>query len=211
MKNTNPTPTLEDLLASVEHAGRDARRQQQLAEMVEGLAAKEAAARRRVVRLWTARIAAAACLLGVIFTIVHYLNLPVASTVPMLAEVQPMGVNRSPVVKTPEAVQPAAPLPQERKAVRHVRPTVELPERLPDAVEEEGPIVLTDALELAPVDLSDLYAEAEPEYLPSEALAQVEPTQEPKTAERPKRRSIFSIGNAEPDLMEGNTLSIRLI
>ena len=211
MKNTNPTPTLEDLLASVEHAGRDARRQQQLAEMVEGLAAKEAAARRRVVRLWTARIAAAACLLGVIFTIVHYLNLPVASTVPMLAEVQPMGVNRSPVVKTPEAVQPAAPLPQERKAVRHVRPTVELPERLPDAVEEEGPIVLTDALELAPVDLSDLYAEAEPEYLPSEALAQVEPTQEPKTAERPKRRSIFSIGNAEPDLMEGNTLSIRWI
>ena len=211
MKNTNPTPTLEDLLASVEHAGRDARRQQQLAEMVEGLAAKEAAARRRVVRLWTARIAAAACLLGVIFTIVHYLNRPVASTVPMLAEVQPMGVNRSPVVKTPEAVQPAAPLPQERKAVRHVRPTVELPERLPDAVEEEGPIVLTDALELAPVDLSDLYAEAEPEYLPSEALAQVEPTQEPKTAERPKRRSIFSIGNAEPDLMEGNTLSIRLI
>lgn len=211
MKNTNPTPTLEDLLASVEHAGRDARRQQQLAEMVEGLAAKEAAARRRVVRLWTARIAAAACLLGVIFTIVHYLNLPVASTVPMLAEVQPMGVNRPPVVKTPEAVQPAVPSRQEGQVIRHVRPTVAMPERLPDAVEEEDFTVLTEALALAPVDLSDLYAEAEPEYLPSEALAQVESTQEPKTAERPKRRSIFSIGNAEPDLMEGNTLSIRLI
>lgn len=211
MKSTNPNPSLEELLASVEHAGRDARRQQQLAEMVEGLAAKEDAARRRVVRLWTARIAAAACLLGVIFTIVHYINLPVASTVPMLAEVRPMDVKRPSVAKTPEAMQPSVPLRQEHNVVRQVYPTMELPERLPDLVEEESLIVLTEVPELAPVNLSDFYADVAPEQFPTEALAQAETVEEPKPTERAKRRSIFSIGNSEPDLMEGNTLSIRLI
>ncbi|MBP5541942.1 MAG: hypothetical protein J6X88_09870 [Bacteroidales bacterium] len=211
MKNTKPTPTLEEMLATVEHAGRDARCQQQLSEMIEGLAAKETAARRRVVSLWTARIAAAACLAGVILTFVHYMNMTVEPDGPMVAKVQPTGISPRPVIHATETLQPAVPSRQEGQVIRHVRPTVAMPERLPDAVEEEDFTVLTEALALAPVDLSDLYAEAEPEYLPSEALAQVESTQEPKTAERPKRRSIFSIGNAEPDLMEGNTLSIRLI
>ena len=37
MKTNNEKPTLEQLLASVEHAGRDARRQQQLSDMIEQL------------------------------------------------------------------------------------------------------------------------------------------------------------------------------
>jgi len=211
MKNTKPTPTLEEMLAMVEHAGRDARRQQQLAEMIEGLAAKEEATHRRVVRLWVGRVAAAACLAGVILTFAHYMNMTVEPSGPMVAEVQPTSISQRPVAHAPEAVPSTAPFRQERQVVRHVRPTIELPHRLPAAAEEERPLVLTETRELAPVDLSDLYAEAEPEYVPTEALAQVESTQEPKPAERTKRHSIFSIGNSEPDLMEGNTLSIRLI
>ena len=55
MKKNNDTPTLEQLLASVEHAGRDARRQQQLSEMIERMAAEEASKRHRSVRLWAVR------------------------------------------------------------------------------------------------------------------------------------------------------------
>ena len=59
MKTNNENPTLEQLLASVEHAGRDARRQQQLSDMIEQLSEAEAS-RRSTVRRRVVRIAVAA-------------------------------------------------------------------------------------------------------------------------------------------------------
>ena len=71
MKKNSTPPTLEELLASLEHAGRDARRQQQLSEIIERMAAEETAQRRRTVRLWSVRLVAAACLVLFMMTIVR--------------------------------------------------------------------------------------------------------------------------------------------
>ena len=63
-KNSNTPPTLEDLLSSIEHQGRDARRREQISAMLERMAAEESASRRHTVRLWTVRVAVAASVVG---------------------------------------------------------------------------------------------------------------------------------------------------
>lgn len=73
MKKTDEKFDLDELLRTVEHAGRDNRRQQQLADLIDSLAADEESAHRKVLwRRWSIGISAAACLVLFVTTIVKF-------------------------------------------------------------------------------------------------------------------------------------------
>lgn len=225
-KQTEPF-TLERLLATVEHAGRDARRQEHLAEMIEQMAVSEAkdsntklATRSHVVRLWTIRIAAAACLVLFIMTAVRLWVNPI----------QPEGVKYAQTPTLPHPVigfsQKEYSKPVSRQVVIHktsvVRevavntdeevgpflPEEAMPEKaMPEDVEEVLVIELPVQDELPAYEYvaeNEVEEENEPEYT---AYAQAEPA--PAKHARHSFLNLFLF--AEPDLMEGNTLSLRLI
>ena len=220
MKKNNDTPTLEQLLASVEHAGRDARRQQQLSEMIERMAAEDASKRHRNVRLWTVRFAAAATVTLFVVTLVWKLANPSLS-----AGVQ---VAQAPVVrKTKLPVPTMEPLRQAVKApdkplnvpVSKHQSTVAMP------VLEEQPIV-AEAAAVEPVPVFPVMEEAIAEAVVQEepmptveeeepvvtdiepaVMAQSSPTPKPKQ----ERRSFFSLFRAEPSLMDGTMLAFNIL
>lgn len=73
MKKTDEKFDLDELLRTVEHAGRDNRRQQQLSDLIDSLAAEEESAHRKVLwRRWSIGISAAACLVLFVTTIVKF-------------------------------------------------------------------------------------------------------------------------------------------
>lgn len=73
MKKTDEKFDLYELLRTVEHAGRDNRRQQQLSDLIDSLAAEEESAHRKVLwRRWSIGISAAACLVLFVTTIVKF-------------------------------------------------------------------------------------------------------------------------------------------
>jgi hypothetical protein len=222
MKKNSTSPTLEELLASVEHAGRDARRQQQLSEMIERMAVEEAAAKRRSVRLWSVRLVAAACLVLFMMTIVRLWYPSPVSVKPQLAQ--------APQVQLPKAhMAPAEPAKAASRPTFTVRP-VAVGIVSPQPALQSQPVVAEPILEEiipSPVfdepmpteqyaEVSDEEQSAE-EVLPiasilqpaSEALAQAEPAPEPEAPTQ--RRSIFRLRQSEPSMMDGNVLSIRLI
>ena len=220
MKKNNDTPTLEQLLASVEHAGRDARRQQQLSEMIERMAAEEASKRHRSVRLWAVRFAAAATV--TLFVVTSVWKLTNSSP---LAGVQ---VAQAPVIrKTKLPVPTMEPLRQAAKApgktlnvsVSKPQTTVAMP------VVEEQPIGAESvAVELAPdfPVMEETMAEAvvQEEPMPTveeeepvvtdmepAVMAQSSPTPKPKQ----ERRGFFSLFRAEPSLMDGTMLAFNIL
>ncbi len=220
MKKNNDTPTLEQLLASVEHAGRDARRQQQLSEMIERMAAEEASKHHRSVRLWAVRFAAAAAVTLVVVTSVWILTNPSP-----LVGVQ---VAQAPVVrKTKLPVPTMEPLRQAAKApdnplnapVSKPQATVAMP------VVEEQPVgaetvtvepapdfpVMEEAIAEAVVQEEPMptVEEEEPVVTSTEpaVMAQSSPTPKPKQ----ERRSFFSLFRAEPSLMDGTMLAFNIL
>lgn len=117
MKKDNNTPTLQELLGSVEHAGRDARRQQQLAEMIERMAAEETAqkaAHRHTVRMWSTRIAVAATItLFLTTSIWRWSNMEGSTEAPLVAQ--------NPIVRPTEM-----PLPQQPPPRTSARPRLQM-------------------------------------------------------------------------------------
>ncbi len=87
MKSDKKIDDIDTLIALVEHAGRDARRQQQLSDMIGQMAQEEAAKRRHSLRLWTIGLAAAASVAGLVLTTVHFINNQSANTGLLSAEV----------------------------------------------------------------------------------------------------------------------------
>ena len=134
MKKNNDTPTLEQLLASVEHAGRDARRQQQLSEMIERMAAEEASKRHRSVRLWAVRFAAAAAVTLFVVTSVWILTNPSPLVGVQVAQAPVVRKTKLPM-PTMEPLLPDFPVMEETMAEAVVRE-----EPMP-TVEEEEPVV----------------------------------------------------------------------
>ena len=171
MKKNNSTPTLEELLNSVEHAGRDARRREQLAEMIERMAAEEAAqkaAQRHTVRMWTTRIAVAATVtLFVTTSIWRWGNREVTSEAPLVAQA-PMV--RPTVMPLPQTA-PITRIPQSTPASnRHnatpqviATTTQDMPEQLEPITFEE--IVESLRLENNAPELGDQLADLMPEPL----------------------------------------------
>lgn len=71
-KDKTPEYDLEQLLQSVEHAGRDSLRRQQLSDLIDQLAAKDAVSIRRPhYRIWTAIVSMAACIALFVTTVVR--------------------------------------------------------------------------------------------------------------------------------------------
>lgn len=207
---------LEDLLAEVEHAGRDARRQQELSAMIDHLAGESG--KRKVESgkhgawWWVSRMAAAACVLFFISTAVRVWFIPTGENATMVAEAEvpvtvPAAVDSTTVVTTI-----AAPVRQRP----HARPQViaETPVVVEEYVAEEvitpEPVEADSDTVPAYIILDDFAPDAEPVV----QAVETEPVAEPvavaaEPAKPARRRSIFSLFRpAEPSLMEGTTLAL---
>ena len=213
MKKNNDTPTLEQLLASVEHAGRDARRQQQLAEMIERMAAEEASKRHRSVRLWAVRFAAAATVTLFVITsvwrwidpaqptgvqvaqapVVRKTKLPVPTMEPLrqaaIAPDKPLNI---PVSKSVAEEQP---IEVEAAAVEPVPVFPVMEETIAEAVVQEEPMPTVEEEEPVVTDVEPA------------VMAQSSPTPKPKQ----ERRGFFSLFRAEPSLMDGTMLAFNIL
>lgn len=220
MKKNNDTPTLEQLLASVEHAGRDARRQQQLSEMIERMAAEEASKRHRSVRLWTVRIAAAATVTLFVVTSVWKLSNPSPSAGEQVAQAPVVRNTKLPLPTLETLWQTAAapdkplripvrqtqamaamPVAEEQPIeveVAAVEPVLDFPvmeETIAEAVVQEEPMPIVEEEEPFVTDMEPA------------AMAQSSPTPKPKQ----EHRGFFSLFRAEPSLMDGTMLAFNIL
>lgn len=204
---------VEDLLAEVEHAGRDERRQQELGAMIDRMAGKSG---KRGFWWWGARVAAAACILFFIGTAVRVWFIPTEKGEQMVAEAE-----------VPEVVLPEVVLPTEPATAVDAKPMVHLGRVKEAAIQP----VAEEQVEPAAVEeylVEEIVEEELPVEEPVEApvnnqiemiaqpvvsIAQtVEPTPEKTTHAKPRerKRGFFRslIRPAEPSLMEGTTLAL---
>ena len=220
MRKNNDTPTFEQLLASVEHAGRDARRQQQLSKMIERMAAEEASKRHRSVRLWAVRFAAAAAVTLFVVTSVWILTNPSPLVGVQVAQAPVVRKTKLPV-PTMEPLRQAAKAPDNPLNVSVSKPqaTVAMP------VVEEQPIgAESAAVEPVPdfpvMEETIVEAVVQEEPIPTiedeepvvtsmepAVMAQSSPTLKPKQ----ERRGFFSLFRAEPSLMDGTMLAFNIL
>ncbi|MBQ7062667.1 MAG: hypothetical protein IJM88_05200 [Bacteroidales bacterium] len=224
MKTDNKNLNLEQLLAEVEHAGRDTRRQEQLSAMIDSLAEAEAGTKRHTIGWWTLRVAAAACVFFFISTAIRVWFIPTNSEPTLVAK----GTTRPAVpvlVDTLPDTQPEAAgvAPQYHRASK--------PHTLPDATAStSAEPLLADAPTIEEAVIEELPDE-EPlpiieEPLPAPTLAEAEvPAVQPEVeaepapiaaatttaTERPKkeRRRLGSfLRHSQPSNMEGTTLAL---
>lgn len=226
MKKNNDTPTLEQLLQSIEHAGRDHRRQQQLAQMIDQMADAEQS-RRRTVRLWSARLAVAASItLFVVVPVWKWIDSSQPAG-PQLAEAFPLRHGRLPV---PRPVSPVSASPAPNRALRPAAlqlaslsdtaapsadNSVSQPV-LPAEVEilAVEPILFSEAdiAEIALADpLPDIADSAVETFDFQPVLPQPQPDQIAEVPAEPRRQSFFSFLNAEPSLMDGTMLAFNIL
>ena len=224
MKSNKNNMDLEQLLSDVERAGRDARRREQLATMIDNMAG-EAGSKKNAHSFWwwSARVAAAACVLFFISTAVRVWFIPTEPEGVKVAEATPPGPPQwgteslaliDSTIAAP--VKPAAPhrVVPHPNAVPTTEPTVE---ETPEPIEEVTLPVIEDLI-AEEVDIQ----EAEPEEEPGESavesiaapvvsIAYNEPQEQ--SQEQPRRRSIFSglFRQPEPDDMTGTVLAIRIL
>ena len=211
MNNDKQKLDLEGLLAEVEHTGRDARRRDELAAMVDSMAG----ANRHGFWWWTVRVAAAACVLFFIGTAVRIWFIPtdsavddnlvaqaevpempsvVADTIPAVpAMPQPVRVQRqvvpTEVVEVEEYVAEEVPVEQEAE----VEPVVE---------EQDKEIIIEEVVAPEPAPI------AQAETTPQSA----EPVAVPVEESKPKRESIFKnlFRRHEPSKMDGTMLALNI-
>ena len=212
-KNSEPL-SLEQLLASVEHAGRDSRRQQQLSAMIE-LMADDEAKKRRTFRMWAVPLAAAATVTLFVITSVWQWEDPMQPAGPQLAQAPAVRRTELPLPQTKQ--QPVAIAPVRHRAAVEDG-TLPLPGIVtatpaqPLVMEVVEPVMPQEEYlaEALPEETDTLYqgniTPAVPADVPSQ-LAQA--PAEPKTSER--SRSFFSFFRAEPSLMDGTVLAFNIL
>ncbi|MBR1550472.1 MAG: hypothetical protein IJ634_07550 [Bacteroidales bacterium] len=237
MKTNNHPPELDELLASFEHAGRDARRREELGAMIDRLSETEPRERkvenerrRRVVPLWLPRLAAVACLLFFILTAVRIWIMPIdgGAAGPMVAQADPVTAVPGPTTTVlGDTLSSSSPKLGEGDHRDSGGGGVCRPQRPAVAVVAEE-IAVSEAVELpepdpepATIVEEPLLAEEIPAIVPEPepiafpeppALAQTTPAPQ-EEAPQPRRtsfwRSLFS--PVEPDEMNGTTLAIRIL
>lgn len=213
-KNSEPL-SLEQLLASVEHAGRDNRRQQQLSAMIERMADQEAK-KRRAFRMWAIPLAAAATVTLFVITSIWQWDNPLQPAGPQVAQAPAVRRIELPLPQTdarPTAVvasvrhRPVAdngtqPLP----GIMPATPAVPLAVEVVEAVLSQEEL-LAETLQPQP---DTLYQE-----FSSPAAPVAEPTQMAQAAAEPqpepRRSSFFSLFRAEPSLMDGTVLAFNIL
>ena len=233
-KNSNTPPTLEDLLSSIEHQGRDARRREQISAMLERMAAEESASRRHTVRLWTVRVAVAASVMGVIMTVARLMQpqmQPVGSQVAQAPIIVPPVLHRDSVLHSPET---ATVSPTQTPATLQPLATPDTAYMLHPQVFNamEGESSVAEAPMLVHPMPEQLLAEAEMAAVPDgdirsfqqpqmtlETLAQSEPATAPEAPQddtpaanpKPRGNSFFKLFEAKPSMMEGTMLAFHII
>ncbi len=233
-KNSNTPPTLEDLLSSIEHQGRDARRREQISAMLERMAAEESVARRHTVRLWTVRVAVAASVVGVIMTVARLMQpqpQPVGSQMAQAPRVVPPVLNKDSVILSPETVTV---LPTQTPATLQPLATPDtaymLHPQVFNAMEGESseaaapmlvhpmPAQLLAEAEMAALPDGDIRSFQQPQ-MALETLAQSEPATAPEAPQedppaanpKPRGNSFFKLFEAKPSMMEGTMLAFHII
>ncbi len=219
MKNDRNKMDLDQLLATLEHAGRDNRRQQELGAMIDSLAAAEETPKRGF-WWWSSRVAAAACVTFFATTAVRIWFIPTGHTtkgIPTVAEVT--------VTETPTAtVSDTAILPAvSHSATSHTPNTAEAQptaaseelyaEETAEPVEEdsiEAPYYIIED-DFAP-DTEQLADNSEPEQAITDKPAATPDTDTPNATKSaaPQRRKLLGgfLRRSEPSRMEGTTLAL---
>ena len=216
---------LESLLAEVEHAGRDARRRDELAAMIDQMAGNSgqwsvtSGQKKHGFWWWGAHVAAAACILFFISTAVRIWFIPTEPTAPMVAEAEVVSDKWSvasvdSTVATP--AKPIAPRCTHHKAITQPVADSDTPskEGTPDAVEET--IVTEEYFAEEVVDREETVEDekessVEDIVVPVVSVAYAEPQEQPKA--QPHRRNILSglFRQPEPDDMTGTVLAFRIL
>ena len=229
-KNSNTPPTLEDLLSSIEHQGRDARRREQISTMLERMAAEESASRRHTVRLWTVRVAVAASVMGIIMTVARLMQpqpQPVGSQMAQAPSIVPPVLHSDSVLRSSETatVSPTqAPVTLQPSAASDTLPRMVHTMEGESSVAEVPMLVhpmpehLLAEAEMAALPDGDIRSFQQPQ-IPLETLAQSEPAtapeapQEDTPAAKPKPRgnSFFKLFEPKPSMMEGTMLAFHII
>ena len=228
-----PVASLEQLLADVEHAGRDERRRQELGAMIDRMAGEsgkwKVESGKHSAWWWVSRVAAAACVLFFIGTAVRVWFIPTESGSPMVAEavvpeMAPVAFDSTPAVTTVGAVSdrsganvPKAPAPR-RAAVRLQTMATEADseesslaeEYLAEEIEQIEPAEVAYDTVPAVIIEDDFAPDIEVAAAMEEPTQPVEPVTVASKPAKPARRSIFStlFRPAEPSLMEGTTLAL---
>ena len=222
MNNDKHKLDLEGLLAEVEHAGRDVRRQQELGDMIDRMAGESG--KRKVESgkhgawWWVSRMAAAACILFFVSTAVRVWFIPTGESATVVAEAEvPVAVPAA-VDSTPAATTVVAPTPRRTYARPQVAVTepviIETPVVVEEYVAEEVKMAEPAAMDTDTVPAYIILDDFAPDAELIVQTVEPEPVAEPVTvaaepAKPARRRSIFSLFRpAEPSLMEGTTLAL---
>lgn len=210
---------IEQLLSDVEHAGRDARRREQLAAMIDEMATTEN--RKHGFWWWSARVAAAACVLFFVTTAVRIWFIPTnTEQSPLVADA---GVESG--EWRMESEDSTVALPLNPDTPRRVAPrshtaqvnVVVVEEPQPMEVEEE-PLSVIEELLVEEVEIQEEEPVEEPEEstvddiaAPVISVAYNEPQEQPQ--EQPRRRSLLGglFRQPEPDEMTGTVLAFRIL
>lgn len=210
MNNDKQKLDLEGLLAEVEHAGRDARRRDELAAMVDSMAG----ARKHGFWWWTVRVAAAACVIFFISTAIRIWFIPTNSAVDDNLVAQAEVPEVTPVVA--DTVPTAPVMPQSVRVHRPIVSTevVEVEKYVAEEVPveqdaEEEPVVEETVINVEDVVVPEPAPIAQTETTPQPAEPAVAPTGERK----PKRESIFKsiFRRHEPSKMDGTMLVLNIL
>ncbi|MBQ8703100.1 MAG: hypothetical protein IJ524_01840 [Bacteroidales bacterium] len=244
MKTNRDNLDLEQLLATLEHAGRDERRQQELGDMLDRLAAEQGerseAGRehRHGAWWWTLRVAAAACILLFVSTVVRIWFVPTGEEPVTVAEADiPAAIGLELADSTtrlrdgdlrpaaPQRLTNALPTPYQRLTnsyhggktlgdeVAQQEAVSEIEETAPFEevyfAEVEAVGEIPENTDTIPVIESDVEAESELVVQATPEPVQPEPV-EPAAKPRERRRSFLGslFRPAEPSLMEGTTLAL---
>lgn len=220
MKNDRNKMDLDQLLATLEHAGRDNRRQQELGAMIDSLAAAETT-KHRSFWWWSSRVAVAACVTFFVTTAVRIWFIPTGPTtkgIPTVAEVN--GTEKPTATVSDTAVLPTVnrSITSHRPNIAEAQPTAaseELyAEETAEPVEEdstEAPYYIIED-DFAP-DTEPIAYNSEPEPITIEEPVVTTPdTGTPNVAQtaKPQRRRLFGgfLRRSEPSRMEGTTLAL---
>lgn len=221
MKKDNKKMDLDQLLATLEHAGRDSRRQQELGAMIDSLAAAETT-KHRGFWWWSSRVAVAACVTFFVTTAVRIWFIPTSSTtkgMPTVAEVKATEtptatfsdttiiptVNRSITSPTPKAVEAEPTVASEELYAEETTTTEPIKE---DSTEAPYYIIEDD---FAPDTEPIAYSEPK-QAITDEPAAKTPEASTPNVAQttKPQRRKLFGgfLRRSEPSKMEGTTLAL---
>ena len=227
MKNDSNKMDLDQLLATLEHAGRDSRRQQELGAMIDSLAAAETT-KKRGFWWWSSRVAAAACVTFFVTTAIRIWFIPTgpANSSPIVAELTKQ--DKPSVLSEDTTINPAVIVPTiNHHTQRHT--TYVTAESEPVAAAEMlaeetvTPETLqaddtteTESAELPYYIVEDDFApdteliayNEEPEHIETpESVVNQPVVSEPAT---PQRRKILGgfLRRSEPSRMEGTTLAL---